>query len=433
MSMLILAETVGAALLVTGSLIIGVAGIGLIRLGDPFMRMHAATKAGVVGAGLVMLGAGVATGTVSGALTGLAGLIFLFLTAPVASHVLGRAAYIAGAPITPGTVQDALAGVLPRNVHDIDPARTVRRPRIRQGAASSKETAMTAVQLRSGQSPSANLIADPATVRRVTAWLVGGQQQEEALQVAFDVARMTGASLSGLSAIDPSASYRREPVPAGGIYWASRLASLRRQQMRDHAAEALASFERLSAETGISVSARHEEGPIDRVSTVLSGCDLVVTPAGVGQLGTAAPFKDELATLASAARIAPVLRVRRRAKGMGQAAILVDNEARAMTLAKAFVHSGVYPNAAVTLIPLGQHTTSQMLEEQADLLEAHGRRVTVAAPISLSDGAASMQERFQAFDLVAMTTLSARLGWFSQLREDAHEVAADTVPLTLLL
>ena len=71
MSMLLLAESVGAALLVTGSLIIGIAGIGLVRLGDPFMRMHAATKAGVVGAGLVMLGAGIATGTISGALTSL--------------------------------------------------------------------------------------------------------------------------------------------------------------------------------------------------------------------------------------------------------------------------------------------------------------------------------------------------------------------------
>lgn len=292
---------------------------------------------------------------------------------------------------------------------------------------------MTAVQLRSSRNANTNLIADPATVRRVTAWLVGGQQQEEALQVAFDLARATGATLGGLSAIDPGAGYRREPVPAGGIDWAARLASLRRQQMRGHAAEALASFERLSAETGIPVNARHEEGPLDRVSAVLSGCDLVVTPAGVGQLGTAAPFKDELASLAAAARIAPVLRVRRQPGGIGQVALLLDNEPRAMTLAKAFMHSGIYPNAAVTLIPVGQHTAGRVLEEQADLLEAHGRRVTVAAPISLSDGAASMQERFRAYDLAAMTTLSARHGWFSQLREDAHEVAADTVPLTLLL
>lgn len=431
MSMLLLAESVGAALLVTGSLIIGIAGIGLVRLGDPFMRMHAATKAGVVGAGLVMLGAGIATGTISGALTGLAGLIFLFFTAPIASHVLGRAAYIAGAPITPSTVQDALAGVLPRNVHDIDPARTVRRPRVREGIT--KETAMTAVQLRSNPSPNANLLADPATVRRATAWLVGGQQQDEALQVAFSLARMSGASLSGLSAIDPGAGFKREPVPAGGIYWASRLASVRRQRMRDQAAEALASFERLSAETGVKVSARHEEGPLDQINIALAGADLVVTPAGVGQLGTPAAFKDEVATIAASTQIAPVLRVNRQPRTAGHVALLIDDGPRSKTLAKAFAQSGVYPYAEVTLIPLGQNMAEKLADEQADLLDAHGRRVTVGSPLSLSDSVGAMQERFLPFEMVAMTTLSARGGWFSQLREDAHEVAADTAPMTLLL
>lgn len=431
MNLLMLAEAVGAALLVTGSLIIGISGIGLVRLGDPFMRMHAATKAGVVGAGLVMLGAGIATGTVSGALTGMAGLVFLFFTAPIASHVLGRAAYIAGAPITPSTVQDALAGVLPRNVHDIDPARTVRRPRIRPGAA--KETTMTAVQIRSDYAPNTGLMADPRAVCRITTWLVGGERQGEALGVAFDLARSSGAALTGLSAIDPDAGYRREPVPAGGIYWAARMAGRRRQQMRTHAAEALAHFEQLSEQTGIAGKARHEEGPLDKALVAFSGCDLVVTPAGTDRLGMPGAYRDEVATLAASAQTVPVLRVNRRPVAVNRTALLVNNSSRGQTLAQSYLRSGLYPHAGVTVLPLGAQAAERLAQEQAELLEAHGRNVTLAAPIGLSEDAPVMQERLQPFEVIAMTTLSDRVGWFSQMRESAHEIAADTAPLTLLL
>ena len=81
----LLTETLGAAILLVGGAIVGFAGLGLIRLSDPFMRMHAATKAGVVGAGLVMLGVGVASGTTLGVFTGVAGLLFLCATAPIAA------------------------------------------------------------------------------------------------------------------------------------------------------------------------------------------------------------------------------------------------------------------------------------------------------------------------------------------------------------
>jgi monovalent cation/proton antiporter MnhG/PhaG subunit len=430
MSVLILAETVGAALLVTGSLIIAIAGIGLVRLGDPFMRMHAATKAGVVGAGLVMLGAGIATGTLSGTLTGLAGLAFLFFTAPIASHVLGRAAYIAGAPITPATVQDALAGVLPRNVFDIDPARTVRRPRISKGET--KEEIMSAVQIRSEYVQSNNIAADPRALRRITAWLVGGDRQDEALQVTFDLSRVSGAALTGLSAVDTQAGIRREAVPAGGIYWSARLARHRRQQLRSRSAEALSQFNKLSEQTGIPANSRHEEGTLSDTLVALSGSDLVVTPAGVDRLGAIATYKNEVASEAAASHTVPVLRVNRRPANVGKVALLVDGGSRSQHLAQGLLRCGLYPGAAVTIIPVGAQAEKTAAEQQA-LLQAHGREVTIMETINLSDSADAMWERFVPFDVVAMTTLSARAGWFAQMREDAHEVAADTVPMTLLL
>ncbi len=112
-------EILAALLLVLGAAISLIAAIGVARLPDAFLRMHAATKAGVVGAGLMLVGAGLAFGGGDAWLR--VGLIVLFLlvTVPISSHALGRAAYIGGAPLWPGS-KDALAGVLPRQSIDED-------------------------------------------------------------------------------------------------------------------------------------------------------------------------------------------------------------------------------------------------------------------------------------------------------------------------
>ena len=47
---------VAAALLLVGSLFCVVAALGLVRFPDLYTRLHAAAKAGPIGAGLVLLG-----------------------------------------------------------------------------------------------------------------------------------------------------------------------------------------------------------------------------------------------------------------------------------------------------------------------------------------------------------------------------------------
>jgi multicomponent Na+:H+ antiporter subunit G len=109
-----MAEMLAAILVLVGSAIALIAAIGMVRLPDAFLRMHAATKAGVLGAGLVLLGIGVADGGWGTWLR--VGLIlwFLLMTVPIASHALGRAAYVGGAPMVKATGLDELEGVLPR-------------------------------------------------------------------------------------------------------------------------------------------------------------------------------------------------------------------------------------------------------------------------------------------------------------------------------
>lgn len=103
-------DLIAAALMLVGAFFVLVSALGAVRMPDLFMRMHAATKAGTLGAGLVLASAVVVFATT--AVTTKAVLVFLFLllTAPVAAHVLGRAAYYDGVPLWDRTEVDALKG-----------------------------------------------------------------------------------------------------------------------------------------------------------------------------------------------------------------------------------------------------------------------------------------------------------------------------------
>lgn len=104
----------GGLFVMSGSALCLLAAIGVLRLPDFFMRMHAATKAGVVGCGLILVGVGCVDNTLSTWVKVAIALLFLLLTTPIAGHLLGRAAYVGGAPFWAGTVRDDLAGHLRR-------------------------------------------------------------------------------------------------------------------------------------------------------------------------------------------------------------------------------------------------------------------------------------------------------------------------------
>jgi monovalent cation/proton antiporter MnhG/PhaG subunit len=107
------------ALKLVGVAFLCIAGLGVIRLSDPFQRMHAATKAGTLGAGLVILGTVTAHGATDATIVGVLTIIFLLLTVPVAGHLLGRASYVSGARLSLRG-DDALEGILERSSRPLD-------------------------------------------------------------------------------------------------------------------------------------------------------------------------------------------------------------------------------------------------------------------------------------------------------------------------
>lgn len=105
---------VATVLLACGVAFILVASLGVARLPDVFQRMHAATKAGGIGATLVVLGTLVA-GDVVSPLTSVLTVSFMLFSLSVASQLLARAAYMSGAPVQGLERGDPLAGILDRS------------------------------------------------------------------------------------------------------------------------------------------------------------------------------------------------------------------------------------------------------------------------------------------------------------------------------
>ena len=102
-------EIITAVLLVLGSLFSFVAALGMLRLPDTVIRMHAATKAGTLGAGLILIGEAFYYAEIGITLRVLAAITFLLLTAPVAAHLIGRAAYYSNVKLWHKTWIDQLA------------------------------------------------------------------------------------------------------------------------------------------------------------------------------------------------------------------------------------------------------------------------------------------------------------------------------------
>ena len=85
-------DTIAGAFVLFGGFFIIVAGVGVIRLPDVFIRMHAATKVGTLGSGLTLAGVALEFGDPGVILRCVLIVVFLLLTAPIGAHMIGRAA-----------------------------------------------------------------------------------------------------------------------------------------------------------------------------------------------------------------------------------------------------------------------------------------------------------------------------------------------------
>ncbi|MNJ53664.1 Na(+)/H(+) antiporter subunit G [compost metagenome] len=109
--MTLIGELLIGLLVLFGAVISALSAFGLVRLPDVYLRSHAATKSPTLGVLCILSGAFLYfmlyLDHVSAKL--LLGIVFVFITAPVAGHLNGRAAHRTGVPLWQGSVRDDLS------------------------------------------------------------------------------------------------------------------------------------------------------------------------------------------------------------------------------------------------------------------------------------------------------------------------------------
>lgn len=113
-------DVIIAILILTGSFLMLLAGIGINRMPDLLTRMHATTKAGALGVGLMVVAFAVVNwGDMAFVVRALAIVVFVILTAPIAAHVLARASYFVGVPQWDGVVKDVIKERYDLETHEL--------------------------------------------------------------------------------------------------------------------------------------------------------------------------------------------------------------------------------------------------------------------------------------------------------------------------
>jgi len=92
-------EWVVGTLCLTGGAFALIAGLGILRLPDVLIRMHASTKAGTLGSGLILAAVAFFFRDAGMTAKSVVAVLFLMLTAPIAAHMIGRAALRQGVPL----------------------------------------------------------------------------------------------------------------------------------------------------------------------------------------------------------------------------------------------------------------------------------------------------------------------------------------------
>jgi multicomponent Na+:H+ antiporter subunit G len=93
-------------LMLAGSVFYFIGTLGIARFPDLYTRLQASTLCVVMGASGIILGTILLKGICAASAKALLTLIFLLLTAPVASHAIARAGYLSGVKMRPGSVAD---------------------------------------------------------------------------------------------------------------------------------------------------------------------------------------------------------------------------------------------------------------------------------------------------------------------------------------
>jgi monovalent cation/proton antiporter MnhG/PhaG subunit len=337
--------------LLGGGFVTLAAAIGVARFPDPFMRMHASTKAGVVGAGLILVGLGFAFGDEATWWRVAVIVLFLLFTTPVSAHGLGLGAYLGGAPLWGGTAADQLAGVLKRHAFDDVAAGQVSQQRRGQPV---------------GDGPP----------RRVLVALAGGTAAAASIEAGLMRLPPGPAQLTFLRIIDLSALGGEDPA--------------RLNEAREEAGRLSDEVGRIANGLGLSWTLRSAEGDATRLwreAVASERPDVIIAPiSGWFGQGLGQDEGRALARFAVPAAL-PMLMPAPGAQAPRRLLVLAEAPGEAAALLGRFLASGLDRGADLLLAATDRAGGPAALAEAQALAVAAGR-VAEVHPDALAEGVA---------------------------------------------
>jgi multicomponent Na+:H+ antiporter subunit G len=89
-----LREVLSFVFLLIGTIFILIAGLGILRMPDLFLRMSMTTKASTIGVGSILVACMIYFDDGASIAKAFAIIIFMMITSPVSAHMIGRAGYL---------------------------------------------------------------------------------------------------------------------------------------------------------------------------------------------------------------------------------------------------------------------------------------------------------------------------------------------------
>ena len=265
----------------------------------------------------------------------------------------------------------------------------------------------------------------------VACLLLGGRAQTATIEMSFEIAAFYAAQLTAVALIDPFAPPPHLPFSQGLWLWVENVDLT---VMRDAAKLSIEQFDAHGCEKALRVSrivgASVARGLIGRAAEA----DLVLVPANVRIDGSWAEVWSEVAEFLVQRSHTPVLRVSRRPLEVTKVVLVVSSTGRCSQLASKYLELGLWPEARVSVLPIGDYRprVSENVGAQLDLLRASGRDPGLLPAIDLDFEAAELERMLSPFQAAVVGHLSYRAGWFDSLRSDPFEITASYVPMVLI-
>jgi multicomponent Na+:H+ antiporter subunit G len=111
-------DTLIAILATLGAVFILLAGVGVVRMPDLYLRISVTTKAATLGIGLLLACSAIYFNDAGVTSRTMAIIFFMLLTAPVGAHLIGRASYFMGVALWHKTRHDDLKGMYDEATHE---------------------------------------------------------------------------------------------------------------------------------------------------------------------------------------------------------------------------------------------------------------------------------------------------------------------------